>query len=550
MKPLGFFLVVIISFLPLVSLFATPLLPHTHDGLVHLARIGAYFKALQDGQIPVRFAGDLNYGYGLPLFNFIYPLPYTIASLLIFLGFGLVEAFKITLASSFILSGIFMLLFSLEFFRDIKKAILVTLFYQFAPFRLVEVLIRGSFGEVYTYAFLPLILWGLIRLFQTHTFSYVLLTSIGTALLILSHNAISLVFFVIVALFIAFFGSKKRDYVLGFACLFLGLFLSSFYWMPAIIEHKYTYGDLFMRQVYLANFPPFQNFFIPNFLNDLRLQTGGVSVQFGLFHVFVLLLALFTFFYYKKLSFTIKKLIVFCSSCFIVAIFLMQPISKIVWENVSILRQFQFPWRLLAVVVFVASLLSACLLRYKVFNKRLIYALLLFGLIFSTIYYWRPTLGLDKINENYYWNYPFNTTYYGETDVIWSAGPASGYPKQRVEVISGKATVGKIDKKSNKHTFVVDAKTDAQLVSHTQYFPGWRVYVDGVLSPIQFQDPNHRGEIVFLVSKGTHSVRMAFGESKIRFVADMLTVGTVGLLFLIGILGKTIKYKLLLGLVS
>ena len=161
-----YFLILILSLVPFIGVFTTSLLPHTHDGFVHLARIGAYFKALEDGQIPVRWAGDLNYGYGLPLFNFIYQVPYFISSIFIFLGLGLVNAFKVTLVLSFLLSGIFMFGFSLSFFKDLKKALLVTLFYQFMPFRLIEILVRGSFGEVYTYAFFPLVLWGITLLFQ------------------------------------------------------------------------------------------------------------------------------------------------------------------------------------------------------------------------------------------------------------------------------------------------------------------------------------------------------------------------------------------------
>jgi hypothetical protein len=36
----------------------------THDGENHLARFAAYKKAISDGHIPPRWAGDLNYGYG------------------------------------------------------------------------------------------------------------------------------------------------------------------------------------------------------------------------------------------------------------------------------------------------------------------------------------------------------------------------------------------------------------------------------------------------------------------------------------------------------
>src|SRR3989344_1211945 len=108
-----YLVILAISLLPFLIIFATPDLPHTHDGGVHLPRIAAYVKALSDGHIPVRWAGDLNYGYGLPLFNFIYQTPYFLASLFVFLGMGLVASFKAILVVSFLLSGIFMYAFAL-----------------------------------------------------------------------------------------------------------------------------------------------------------------------------------------------------------------------------------------------------------------------------------------------------------------------------------------------------------------------------------------------------------------------------------------------------
>lgn len=526
-----YLLIILLSIFPIVPMFFTALLPHTHDGLVHLARIAAYFKALSDGQIPVRWAGDLNYGYGMPLFNFMYQLPYLISSFFVFLGFGLVVSFKITLAISFILAGIFMLGFSKAFFGDYKKAFAVTIFYQYMPFRLIEVLVRGSFGEIYTYAFLPLVLWGLTLLFKKLNYRYLLLTSVATGLLVISHNAISLVFFIVIFGFVFFFGKNIKHYFWGLASLFLGLMLSAFYWLPAILEHKYTYGDLFMKNVYLAHFPPIQNFFIPNFFNTVGLQTGGVAVQFGLFHIIALVASLFALFSFNKIESRLKKLLIFSLLIFASALLMMQSISSPIWANIALLRQFQFPWRFLSVSGLALSLLSIFLFRYKFFSQKIAYIVLLFLVIFSTAYYWKPQLGLNKINENDYWNFSLNSTYYGETDLIWSKGPAENYPKQRIELIGGQGTISNFKKKSNLKTFAVDAKTDIQLVDHTQYYPGWRVFVDGVSIPIEFQDQNWRGQITFYVPQGEHQIKVAFSENKLRLIADFLTVlATVTLL--------------------
>lgn len=518
-----YFFILVLSIFPLIGIFLTNLLPHTHDGFVHLARIGAYFKALQDGQFPVRWAGDLNFGYGVPVFNFIYHVPYLIASFLIYLGFGLVNAFKITLALSFVLSGLFMFGFSLVFFKDIKKAFLITIFYQFFPFRLVELLIRGSFGEVYVYAFFPLVLWGIVLLFEKINFRNILITSSSAFLLIFSHNALSLVFFFICVIFILFFAERPRKYIYSFFSLFLGLLMASFYWIPAIFEHKYTYGDLFMKNLYLEHFPPIQNFFIPNFLNNSTLQIKGIPVQFGLFHTLVFVFGLFVIFS-KRIEKLDKKLITFCLLIIIGGVFVMQPISKPLWENIALLRQFQFSWRLLSIVGFAMSIMSFIIFRFRFFRNKVVYFLLLFLVVFSTAYYWNPSLGWDRINEEDYWNYPLTTAGFGETDLIWSKGPASKYPAQRVEVIDGKGIVKNIKKKSNLLSFSVNNETPIKVVTHMQYFPGWRAYVDGKITPIEFQYQIYRGEMVFQIPQGRHDVKIAFGESKIRLVANIMSI--------------------------
>lgn len=526
-----YILIVAISLLPLVSIFITSSFPHTHDGSVHLARMAAYFKALLDGQIPIRWAGDLNYGYGMPLFNFIYQLPYFIASIFLFFGFGLAASFKLTLALSYLLSGIFMYAFGREFFNESKKALLLTVFYQFASFRLVELLGRGSFGEVYTYTFLPLILFGLTLIRKKATPKTFFLTSVATALLVLSHNSVSLLFFLLSLGFVVAFTKTKKLLFWSFAALFSGLLLSAFYWMPAVFEHKYTYGDLLMRNVYLLHFPSFFSFFIPDFTNSQSFKIEGISVQIGFFHVLAIMFSALIIVWRKKLDMQTKKIIGYALVIFILSIFFMQPISKIAWENLSYLRQFQFPWRFLSVVVFATSFLSVSFFQTPIIKRGWIFNLLIFFVIISTVFYWRPPLGFDKIVEKYYWNFPLSTTYYGETDVIWSVGPAKEYPKRRIDIIGGEAVVKDFSKKSQLQTFTVEAKTDAQLVSHTQYFPGWRVYVDSRQIPIEFQDINWRGEITFWVPKGMHQVKILFGETKLRLFADALSlISLLGLL--------------------
>lgn len=528
-----YLLVIAISLLPFISVFTTSLAPHTHDSPVHFARMAAYFKALSGGQILPRWAGELNYGYGMPLFNFIYHVPYLVTSVPLALGVGLVSSFKIAVLVSYLLSGLFMYLFSERFLKHKGRAFVATVLYQFSPFHLVDLVIRGDMAEGFALAFFPLVLYTLVRGFEEkNTWNNILLTGITAAILITSHNAISLVFFGIASLFILVFAPNNKKRIEAGVGLAFGLMLSSFYWIPALIERKYTYGDLFMKDMYKSHFAPLINFFLPNVTNSETLQTGGVAVSFGLVHV-IAFVAAPLFLLRKNVRHKREHVaVLFGLVLTLMALFSMQPVSKFLWATIPILRMFQFPWRFLNVTTFSLALIGGIVLVPKkafTFTVGIITAIA----VLTTMIYFRPPLGFDKIDENYFWNYPLNTTYFGETDVIWSAGPAAAYPKARFEIFDGTGTITDMSKKNTIHTFSVHAKTDVRIVDRTQYFPGWRVFSDGKKLPVEFQDQNWRGLITFQLPPGTHRIQVIWGESPIRKIADGITLfsltGIVGI---------------------
>lgn len=527
-----YILVIAISLLPFVSMFTTPLAPHTHDSPVHYARMAAYYKALSEGQILPRWAGEINYGYGTPLFNFIYHVPYLVTSLPIALGSGLVLSFKIALTLSFVLSGVFMYLFAFRFFKHEGRAFIATMLYQFAPFHLVDLVIRGDMAEGYALAFFPLVLYTLTRGFEEkNAGNTMLLAAVSATLLIISHNAISLVFFGVTVLFVLVFAPDNKKRAQAFAALTLGLALSAFYWMPALLERKYTYGDLFMKDMYKSHFAPLLSFLLPNFTNAETLQTGGIAMSFGFVHVIALFYGTWLLFRKKIRDVHERKILWFGLCVTLIALFVMQPVSKFFWSAIPILRMFQFPWRLLTVVTFSLAIIGSTVLVRK---KTPLWVMCCIAAItvLSTAVYFHPPLGMDTIDEKYFWDYPLNTTYFGETDVIWSAGPAGEYPKERFEVFGGKGIITDPVKKGTIHTFTVTAESDVQVVDRTQYFPGWRVYSDKKKVPIEFQDQNWRGRITFRLPPGTHHIRIAWEKSPVRQIAESITV-----LSILGVIG-------------
>ena len=499
---------------------------HTHDGPMHIARIPAYLKALTGGQILPRWAGTLNYGYGMPLFNFYYHLPYLLGSGLVALGLNLAWSFKIMLLLSFLFSGIFMYLFGMAFFKDRDKALLTTLLYQFAPFHLVDIVVRGDIGESLAMTFLPLVLYFLVRIFESdNNRRYIVFTGISTALLILSHSAIGLIYFAVITLFTIFLAPNNFKRMQGGMGLGIGLLLTAFFWIPVLGERRYTYGDFFMKDMYKTHFPPFWSFFVPNLANSPTLQNGGVDISLGLMQTVALFMSLWLLIK-NKLQKHIRLLVIFGLLLTIGALFIMISPSAYLWKHISILRAFQFPWRFLTITIFSLSFIGGAILIKKTTPKFLIVGIMIVTVL-SSFVYWRPPLGFDKIDENYYWNYPLDTTFFGETNVIWSAGPAGSYPKAPFELIGGKGTISDPVKTETKHTFTIVADTEVQLLDNTQYYPGWRVFSDNVKVPIEFQDQNHRGIISFHLPPGTHHVTVSFGETPLRTAADITTVFTL-----------------------
>ena len=498
--------------------------------------MAAWLKAFDGGQIPPRWAGGLNYGFGSPVMIFMYPWPYLLSGLFLKWGLSLVVSFKLVLSLSFLFSGLFMFLFAKELFKDEKRAFLVALLYQFASFRLVEIVVRGALGEVWTYSFIPLVFWGVLKIIKKDYLHGFLLASLGTGLLVLAHNSISLSFFGLAVLFIFIFGRNLGDRILSFLSLGLGLGLSSFYWLVALWERKYTYGDLFMKDLFREHFPSLKQLFWPNFTNSPAGQVKDISMQIGFFPLLALILGL-VLLLRKKLNFDEKRIFYFVVIVFLTVLFLMQPVSIPLWERFSLLRQFQFSWRLLALFNFAIALLGFSFL--KVFKEKAVLLLLGFLIVISSYFYWFPPKGFKQIDEAALWNHPRSTTYFGEADTIWAAHPPGSYPEERVAIVGGQGKIVNLETSLDKQVFQVKAESKVGVLSHTLYFPGWRLFVDGREETIQFQDQNYRGLITFPLETGEHQVKIEFTRTKDRILAEMISF--VSLSFWLGLL--TIKVR-------
>ena len=211
----------------------------THDGEWAVVRLGDMFREIKDLQFPPRYSENLNFGYGYPLFNFAYPLPYYAGLAVHTLKFSFVNSIKLLFAISVLLSAFFMYLAAKEFWENKLAGLLSGILFAYLPYRLVDLYARGSIGESFAFIFFPLLFYCAVKIYKNpHNYFFVALGALSFAGLILSHNIMAVLFFPVLLLFIGVTIWKDyRKYLKQFfAMIFLGLCASAFFWLPALTE--------------------------------------------------------------------------------------------------------------------------------------------------------------------------------------------------------------------------------------------------------------------------------------------------------------------------
>ena len=131
----------------------------THDGEWAVVRLADMYRTVRDLQIPARYSGYLNAGYGYPLFNFAYPFPYYMGLIPLLFNIGFVGSIKLLFTLSVPLSALFMYLFSKKLWKSNWAGIISAVVYVYAPYRMVDLFVRGSIGESLAFVIFPLLFY-------------------------------------------------------------------------------------------------------------------------------------------------------------------------------------------------------------------------------------------------------------------------------------------------------------------------------------------------------------------------------------------------------
>lgn len=522
-KHLILFVLLFLSCIPLLDLLNSGL-PVTHDGQDHVARIANFYQNLQEGNIIPRWASSLNWGYGHPILMFLYPLPSYTTSIFHFIGFNLVDGMKIVFALSFVLSGLTMYLWMRSISND-YAGFIAGMLYMFAPYRFVDLYVRGAIGEHVAFVFPPLILFFLYQISKKNSYWFMMGGILSLGGLILSHNAITLMFLPIIILYgVYLILMSKTKLILIYqytSILVFGFGISSFFWIPAFFEGKYTLRDIVTNGDISSRFVEAKDFFYGKWSYG---GTGQFTVQIGILQwVFVIVGICYTFL--KKTRYRLfltSLLFLFAGSLFI-----MTSYSHFIWQTLSTLQKFQFPWRFLSVSVFATAVIGGIVIYQlpKKFNRTVLILTTVLLLFFNKDYWYAKAYTVKPMP--FYGGIYNGTTDTGESAPIWSVRFMEKRPKARVEIIEGKGTVREKSFKTTEHIYTVTADEKVRIRDNTLYFPGWNVYNNNNILPIEFQDQRHRGLITYFLEKGEHTIVVRFSETKLRLFADIITIASI-----------------------
>ncbi len=494
------FIIILILSIPAIMALLVPGFYGASDDL-HIAWLQQLHTTLSIGQFPPRFVPDLSFGFGYPLFNFVFPLPFYIGEIFHLLGLSFVDSIKTVFLLTIPLSGYFMYKFLKEH-TSFWLALAGAVVYIYTPYRSTDIYVRGAFGEAVAFIFPPMIAWALTKISKENSHKWVGLLGLSTAGLILSHNIVAYMFFPFLVVFSLLIGFKLKTFF-GFI---LGLLISIYFWLPAIAESGLMKYDAVFN--FIDHFPTLKQLVTPYFGYGASVPGpyDGMSFFMGLVNLILVVLA---FILFKKLN----KITIWALGMIAISVFMMNFRSTILWQNLPLIPYFQFPWRFLSLTTFATAILVIVLDKFK-YSKQ-VGILIIFAAIAANSIYFRPHDFLGRMDAYYINRYipnPVASAEYLKTGEEYLRLPKT--TEKRPSQVSSDI------KMSN--SFEVANTNETTLNYYKYYFPGWKVLVDGKSVDISAGKPY--GQIQFKVPAGQHKVDIHFGETPLRMILDFVSL--------------------------
>ena len=414
-----------------------------------------------------------------------------------------------------------MFILSRDLWRNKWAGFTSAILYIYVPYRIVDLYVRGSIGESLSFVLFPLILLGIKKIYERKKLTDMLFTGMMFAMLIATHNIMT-VLFGIVVIFIALFALFKKEIsflIRLLLSLVFSLCFSAFFWIPAIFEKnlillsKIPIAD---RSLYFVK--PLQ-LIIPQWGYGTPTDPNPFGYQIGIPQLIVLILVLV--FALKNIKNKDAKVALFLITVTVLISFLLFSGSALIWKITRLLSEINYPWTLLAIIVFLVSLTAGYLSKL---GRAFSFTVLVLSVVAMILFipHAKPQYTVDR-GDSFYLTNQATTTSSNELMPLSVKKLPISSPIRKVEVLSGRAT--DLFYNSKKITFSLNLPLSETVRINTIYYPGWEFNVDGVRTAINYN--NQFGVMDINVLAGKHIVKGEFRETPLRLFGDFISLFSI-----------------------
>lgn len=552
--PAAALLIGLLAALPLLGGMLRGAIPEGGDTLLHLYRAVQLDALIQEGVIYSRWAPDLAYGYGYPLFNYYAPLAYYLVELFHLLGVSLVTAFLAAFAAAFVGAALFTYAWVRNIFGQVA-GLVASAAYTFSPYLLIDGFRRGALAELVALALLPLILWAFHLLVRDRRWFHGLIALLAYTALILTHNISALIFTPLLLAYAWMVGisrapAGRRRWLVGLrlalpslGVVVLSLGVSAFYWLPALAEQdlvriSQAFGPEHFN--YATNFLDLGELLALPFVADPRLVQQDAPLAIGLVALFLALLGLAASGRYRADPAKAGHMFL-AALVVLIGLFMTLPLSRFIWDGLPLLPFVQFPWRFLGLVSLFLALLAGAGVAWLVASDRrpwlrLALPALVIGLAALYALPWEyvdmvesPPATIAGAADFARQSGALGTTSTGEyLPVAVSQSPAAtrpGFPEddRRLdpETLPDGARLLAARYRPLAYELTLDSPAPFTATFNTFFFEGWRGTIDG--RPVDLRASGPSGLIGLDVPAGRHEIAIRFASTDARDLAAAIS---------------------------
>ena len=529
---------------PAVFPFLRDQVPRTNDLASHVYRAFELEQLLRAGVVFPRWGPHLVHGYGYPVFNYFpYLSHYLITITHLASGLDFLWSYRIVTAVVTLITAWGTFLFGRDLFEDESAGVLAAVGFVYSPYLLMTANVRGGLPESLALAALSFGLWTWSRIARGER-RFVVWAGLTYAILILSHNGSAVQISPILFVYAIWRGRSQIRLAISQIAIaaIIGVGLTAFYWLPALMELQYVQvasGYASTGIVYHQNFTPVSGLFkYPSLPIDSDLLNPIVSSPLS---IVTLIFSGLTIWRARLVGSKHFSELMLLSLISLIALFLVLPQSRLLWDLLPLLQLTLWPWRFIGPASLMISILAAGLMS-TIFKKRTI--CLMIG-VFAVMLNGLP------------WLYPPREALVSPTNVAdlarfemppWLIGTSTTaeYLPQWVQQLPDtdeqrnllltnsdpdrldrrflppEVKVQHIANEMLSDTYKIITPETTELTFKHFFFPGWHAWIDNNPVPIVVSQPH--GLIKVTVPSGEHLLMLSFDTTSVRYWSGMFSL--------------------------